>query len=68
MIQFIATVDQGKITIPEEYSSMIANNSEIEVIIKPMLPRLMDQLAQNPLIAEGWRNLNRDEIHEESHV
>ena len=63
-IQFTTKVSQGKILIPQEYSDKIEDNLEIEVIIKPKKVRVMDKLAENPLTAEGWRNLSRDEIHE----
>lgn len=63
-IQFTTKVNQGTILIPKEYTEQIQDNLEIEVIIKPKKTRLMDKLAQNPLMAEGWRNLSRDEIHD----
>lgn len=63
MIQFTAKVVQGKIVIPDEYMSVVGNDV-IEVIIKPRSSRLMDRLAEKPLIAIGWRDLSRDEIHE----
>ena len=38
---------------------------EVEVIIKPKpKQRLMDHLAQNPIQAEGWHNLTREQIHD----
>lgn len=63
-IQFTTKVNQGTILIPQEYTEQIQDNLEIEVIIKPKKTRLMDKLAQNPLTAEGWRNLSRNEIHD----
>lgn len=66
-IQFTTKVNQGTIVIPQEYTEEIQDNLEIEVIIKPKKTRLMDKLAQNPLKAEGWRELSRDDIHD-SHI
>lgn len=63
MIQFTAKVVQGKIVIPDEYMGMVGNDV-VEVTIKPKSSRLMDRLAEQPLIAVGWRDLSRDEIHE----
>ena len=62
-IQFTTRVNRGAIFIPQEYINAIADDLEIEVIIKPKHPRLMDHLAENPLIADGWRSLSRDQIH-----
>jgi hypothetical protein len=63
-IQFTAKVDRGKIIIPEEYVGLVSDSLEIEVIIKPKQTRLMDRLAEQPLTAVGWRDLTRDDIHE----
>jgi hypothetical protein len=65
MIQFTAKVDRGKITIPEEYVGLVSDSLEIEVILKPKQSRLMDRLTKQPLTAVGWRDLVRDDIHEE---
>jgi hypothetical protein len=66
-IQFTTRVHQGQIVIPTELMNGVEDNLEIEVIIKPkqsqQQDRLMDRLAQNPLVAEGWRDLNRDVLH-----
>ncbi len=63
-IQFITKINRGTITIPQEYSGDIQEELEVEVIIKPKpKQRLMDRLAQNPIQAEGWRNLTR-QIHD----
>jgi hypothetical protein len=64
-IQFTTKINHGTITIPPEYSSDIQEELEVEVIIKPKpKQRLMDHLAQNPIQAEGWRNLTREQIHD----
>jgi hypothetical protein len=64
-IQFTTKINHGTITIPQEYSGDIEEELEVEVIIKPKpKQRLMDRLAQNPIPAEGWRNLTREQIHE----
>jgi hypothetical protein len=67
-IHFTTRVHQGQIAIPTEFMNVVEDNLEIEVIIKPKQSqqkpsRLMDRLAQNPLIATGWRELSKDTIH-----
>jgi CO dehydrogenase/acetyl-CoA synthase gamma subunit (corrinoid Fe-S protein) len=64
-IQFTTKINHGTITIPQEYSGDIEDELEVEVIIKPKpKQRLMDRLAQNPIQAEGWRNLTREQIYD----
>jgi hypothetical protein len=64
-IQFTTKISHGTIIIPQEYYGDIQEELEVEVIIKPKpKQRLMDQLAQNPIQAEGWRNLTREKIHD----
>jgi hypothetical protein len=62
-IQFITKINHGTITIPLEYSGTIQQDLEVEVIIKPKQSRLMDRLAQKPLLAKGWRDLTKEQIH-----
>lgn len=66
-IRFTTKVNHGTITIPQEYSDNLLEDLEVEVIIKPKQSRLMDRLAQNPLTAEGWRDLTREQIHDRNH-
>ena len=62
-IRFTTKVNHGTITIPQEHSDNFLEDLEVEVIIKPKQSRLMDLLAQKPLTAEGWRDLTREQIH-----
>ena len=62
MIRFTAKVEQGKIVIPEEYLGRVGEDV-IEVTIKPKSSRLLDRLTEQPLVAPGWRDLSREEIH-----
>jgi hypothetical protein len=63
-IQFTTKINHGTITIPPEYYGDIQEELEVEVIIKPKpKQRLMDRLAQNPIVVEGWRSLTRAYIN-----
>ena len=61
-IQFTTKINHGTITIPPEFYNNIQEDIEVEVIIKPKT-RLMDRLAQDPIPAEGWHDLTREQIH-----
>ena len=65
-IRFTTKINHGSITIPQEYFGNIQEDLEVEVIIKQKQSRLMDRLAQNPLSAESWRDLSREQIHGEA--
>ncbi|MBF2056146.1 MAG: hypothetical protein IGQ45_02750 [Cyanobacterium sp. T60_A2020_053] len=66
-IEFTTKVNQGMIVIPQEYNENLTEDLEVEVIIKPLKKRrLMDELAENPIIVNDWQKLTRDDIHERS--
>ncbi|RAQ43850.1 hypothetical protein [Spirulina subsalsa] len=65
--EFKAKIKQGMIEIPPEYQQSIQEGRDVRVIVfseaKPQ-PRLMDQLAENPIPVQGWVKPTRDEIHD----
>ena len=64
IIEFTTKINKGMIAIPKEYDQDLQEELEVEVIVRPKRKkRLMDQLVENPVSVEGWRNLTRDEIH-----
>ncbi|MCT7957161.1 hypothetical protein [Laspinema palackyanum] len=65
--EFKAQIKQGMIEIPPEYQQNIQEGSDVKVIIvseETAKPRLMDQLAKQPISVKGWSKPTRDEIHE----
>ena len=73
--EFKAKIKQGMIEIPpeyqhniqSEYQHNIQSENDVKVIIvleEKSRPRLMDQLAENPISVKGWIKPTRDELHE----
>ena len=63
-IEFTAKINKGMIQIPQRYYQDLEEELEVEVIIKPkQKKRLMDQLAENPILANNWRELTRNQLH-----
>jgi len=53
------------ILIPQEYKEKLMEELEVEVIIKPIKKRqLMDELADNPVIVDNWKDLTREDIND----
>ncbi len=66
-VEFKAKIKQVMIEIPPEYQKNIQAGIDVKVIIvseETPQPRLMDQLAENPIIVQGWVKPTRDEIHD----
>ncbi len=63
-IEFTTKINKGMIQIPQEYYQDLNEELEVEVIVKPkQKKRLMDKLAENPILASDWRELTRDQLH-----
>lgn len=65
--EFKAKIRQGMIEILPEYHQNIQEGRDVKVIIlseEKDKPRLMDQLAENPISVQDWVKPSRDEIHE----
>lgn len=65
--EFKAKIKQGMIEIQPEYHQNIQAGSNVKVIIfseETPQPRLMDRLAEKPIIVQDWVKPSRDEIHE----
>lgn len=63
-IEFTAKISQGMIAIPKEYDQELQEELEVEVIVRlKRKKRLMDRLVENPVLAEGWHSLTREQIH-----
>ena len=66
-VEFKAKIKQVMIEIPPEYQKNIQSGIDVKVIIvseETPQPRLMDRLAENPIIVQGWVKPTRDEIHD----
>ncbi|WP_017296041.1 hypothetical protein [Geminocystis herdmanii] len=64
-IEFTTKINQGMILIPQEYNGKLTEELEVEVIIKPIKKRrLMDELAENPVIVDNWKDLTREDIND----
>lgn len=64
--EFKTKIKQGIIEIPLEYQQSIQEGKYVKVIVvseEKAQPRLIDQLAENPISVQGWVKLTRDEIH-----
>lgn len=63
-IEFTTKINQGMILIPQEYNEKLTEELEVEVIIKPIKKRrLMDELAENPVMVDDWKQLTREDIN-----
>lgn len=63
-IEFTTIITKGMIQIPQEYYEDLEEELEVEVIVKPKRKkRLMDKLAENPILANDWRELTREQLH-----
>lgn len=63
-IEFTTIITKGMIQIPQEYYEDLEEELEVEVIVKPKRKkRLMDKLAENPILVNDWRELTRDQRH-----
>lgn len=64
-IEFTTKINQGMILIPQEYNEKLTEELEVEVIIKPIKKRrLMDELAENPVMVDDWKQLTREDIND----
>jgi len=57
------------IQVPQEYYEDLEEELEVEVIVKPKRrKRLMDELAENPILVNDWRKLTRNQIHSRNDI
>ena len=68
-VEFEAKVENGAISIPPEHQSLLADGSEVKVIVLLKPKRIsqngiMAELMKNPIPAPGIRKMTRDEMHE----
>jgi hypothetical protein len=65
-VEFQARVENGVITIPDQYKQDFANGNIVKVIVLKQTTHyegsdIIDQLTENPIKVEGF--LTRDETH-----
>ncbi len=67
MIEFQATVKNGKIEIPPEYRGQIKNRVRVIVLPEGETPdrrNLIDELLANPVKVQDFQPLKRDDLYE----